>query len=132
MTLSGDEHAVDEIKRLTGDGVDRVLVTAPPFTIPEALRACRFGGIVALIGLEERAEQTVALDINAFHFQKLQLRASHAIPNHYFPIALDLLRRGVINADRLITHVFPINDFRRAFETANDPQARVGKVVIQP
>jgi L-iditol 2-dehydrogenase len=132
VTLVGDEHAVDEIKRLTGDGVDRVLVTAPPYTIPEALRACRFGGIVALIGLEERPGETVALDINAFHFQKLQLRASHAIPNHYFPIALDQLRRGVINADRLVTHVFPIDEYRRAFETANDPQERVGKVVIEP
>jgi L-iditol 2-dehydrogenase len=132
VSLSGDEHAVDEIKRLTGDGVDRVLVTAPPYAIPEALRACRFGGIVALIGLEEHAGETVALDINAFHFQKLQLRASHAIPNHYFPIALDLLRRGVINPDRLVTHVFPMNEFRRAFDTANDPQARVGKVVIEP
>jgi L-iditol 2-dehydrogenase len=132
VTLVGDEHAVDEIKRLTGDGVDRVLVTAPPYTIPEALRACRFGGIVALIGLEERPGETVALDINAFHFQKLQLRASHAIPNHYFPIALDQLRRGVINADRLVTHVFPIDEYRRAFEIANDPQERVGKVVIEP
>jgi L-iditol 2-dehydrogenase len=132
VTISGNENAVEEIKRATGDGVDRVLVTAPPAAIPEALRACRFGGIVALIGLEERADETVSLDINAFHFQKLQLRASHAIPNHYFPIALDLLRRGVINADRLITHVFKLDEFRRAFDTANDPQERVGKVVIQP
>jgi L-iditol 2-dehydrogenase len=112
--------------------VDRALVTAPPFTIPNALRACRFGGIVALIGLEERAGETVALDINAFHFQKLQLRASHAIPNHYFPIALDLLARGVINPVRLITHIFPMNEFRRAFETANDPHECVGKVIIEP
>jgi L-iditol 2-dehydrogenase len=132
MTFSGDENAVDEIKRLTGDGVDRVLMTAPPAAIPEALRACRFGGIVALIGLEERAGETVMLDINAFHFQKLQLRASHAIPNHYFPIALDLLARGVINPDRLITHTFQLNDFRQAFEIASAPQEPVGKVVIEP
>jgi len=132
VKINGDENAVDEIKRLTGDGVDRVLVTAPPFTIPNALRACRFGGIVALIGLEERAGETVALDINAFHFQKLQLRASHAIPNHYFPIALDLLARGVINPVQLITHIFPMNEFRRAFETANDPRECVGKVIIEP
>jgi len=132
VTLIGNKNAVDEIKRLTGEGVDRVLVTAPPFAIPDALRACRFGGIVALIGLEEHAGETVALDINAFHFQKLQLRASHAIPNHYFPIALDLLARGVINPDRLITHVFQLNEFRRAFETANNPDECVGKVVIEP
>ena len=132
VTISGNENAVDEIKRATGDGVDRVLVTAPPTAIPDALRACRFGGIVALVGLEECAGETVALDINAFHFQKLQLRASHAIPNHYFPIALDLLARRVIDPDRMITHIFPLNEFRRAFETANNPDERVGKVVVEP
>jgi len=132
VMISGNENAVDEIKRATGDGVDRVLMTAPPASIPEALRACRFGGIVALIGLEECVGETVALDINAFHFQKLQLRASHAIPNHYFPIALDLLARRVIDPDRMITHIFPLNEFRRAFETANNPDERVGKVVVEP
>lgn len=132
VTIPGGENAVDEIKRLTGDGVDRVLMTAPPAAIPEALRACRFGGIVALIGLEERAGEAILLDINAFHFQKLQLRASHAIPNHYFPIALDLLARGVIDADRIITHVFPLKEYRRAFETANNPNERVCKVVVEP
>lgn len=132
VTINGNGDAVDEIKSATHDGVDRVLMTAPPVAIPDALRACRFGGIIALIGLEEHTGETVALDINAFHFQKLQLRASHAIPNHYFPIALDLLARRVINADRLVTHVFQLNEFARAFETANHPDERVGKVVIEP
>ncbi len=132
VTINGNENVVEEIKRATGDGVDRVLMTAPPAAIPEALSACRFGGIVALIGLEERDGATVALDINAFHFQKLQLRASHAIPNHYFPIALDLLARRVIDPDRIITHIFPLNEFQRAFEMANNPDEHVGKVVIEP
>jgi L-iditol 2-dehydrogenase len=131
VTISGDENAVEEIRRATIDGVDRVLMTAPPSAIPDALRVCRFGGIVALIGLEERAGEIVELDINAFHFQKLQLRASHAIPNHYFPIALDLLARRVINPDRLITHVFQLDDYHRAFEIANHPDEQVGKVVIE-
>jgi L-iditol 2-dehydrogenase len=132
VTIPGGENAVDEIKRLTGDGVDRVLMTAPPSAIPEALRACRFGGIAAVIGLEQRAGETIVLDINAFHFQKLQLRASHAIPNHYFPIALDLLARGVIDPDRIITHVFSLKEYRRTFETANNPDERVCKVVVEP
>lgn len=132
VTLGSNVDAVEEIRRLTGDGVDRVLMTAPPGAIPEALRACRFGGIVALIGLEERTGEKVQLDINAFHFQKLQLRASHAIPNHYFPIALDLLRRRVIDPDRLVTHVFKVDEFQRAFEVANHPDERVGKVVVEP
>jgi L-iditol 2-dehydrogenase len=130
VTLGGGQDAVDAIQSGTGGGVDRVLVTAPPPSIPDALRACRFGGIVALIGLEERAGETIPLDINAFHFQKLQLRASHAIPNHFFPIALDLLSRRVIDADRLVTHTFSLDEYRRAFEVANDPAERAGKVAI--
>lgn len=132
VTISGTQNVVETIQRATGDGVDRVLMTAPPSAIPDALSVCRFGGIVALIGLEEREGETIRLDVNAFHFQKLQLRASHAIPNHYFPIALDLLARREVDPDRMITHVFPLNDYRRAFETANDSDERVGKVTIEP
>lgn len=132
VTLPGNSDAVEAIRNATGGGLDRVLVTAPPPSIPDALSACRFGGIVALIGLEEHEGASVALDINSFHFQKLQLRASHAIPNHYFPIALDLLARREVDADRLVTHTFALDDHRRAFEIASDPDARVGKVVIRP
>src|SRR5512139_4144497 len=107
-------------------------LTAPPPVIPDAIRACRFGGIVALIGLEEQAGEKIQLDINAFHFQKLQLRASHAIPNHYFPMVLDLLARRVINADKLVTHTFPLDEYRQAFEIVANPDERVGKVSIGP
>jgi L-iditol 2-dehydrogenase len=132
VTLGGGEDVVSRLLEATRGGVDRALVTAPPASIPDALRACRFGGIVALIGLEERSDKTIALDINAFHFQKLQLRASHAIPNHYFPIALDLLARRVVDADKLITHTFSLNEYKKAFDTANNPNERVGKVAIEP
>ncbi len=132
VVVGGNEDACDTIRRVTQDGVDRVLMTAPPPAIPDALRVCRFGGIVALIGLEQRPDQTVPIDINTFHFQKLQLRASHAIPNHYFPIALDLLARRVIDPDRLITHAFSLDEYRRAFELADNSYERVGKVVVEP
>lgn len=132
VTLDGGQDAVATLKQHTGDGIDRALVTAPPPVIPAAIRACRFGGIVALIGLEEQTGEKIQLDINAFHFQKLQLRASHAIPNHYFPIALDLLARRVIDADKLVTHSFPLDEYRQAFEIAASPNERVGKVTIEP
>ncbi len=132
VVIGANENADDVIRRATGDGVDRVLMTAPPPAIPDALRACRFGAIVALIGLEQRSDQTVPIDINAFHFQKLQLRASHAIPNHYFPIALDLLARRILDPDKIITHTFPLSDYHRAFELADNPNEHVGKVVVEP
>ncbi|MFQ6057974.1 MAG: hypothetical protein ACE5MB_03715 [Anaerolineae bacterium] len=36
------------------------------------------------------------------HFKKLPPRASYAIPNHYFPMALDLLARRVVDPDLLV------------------------------
>jgi L-iditol 2-dehydrogenase len=132
VTLGGDQDVVAALKHLTGDGIDRALVTSPPPTISDAIRACRFGGIVALIGLEEHSGDTVELDINAFHFQKLQLRASHAIPNHYFPTALDLLARRVVDADKLITHTFSLDEYRKAFDMGGNPDERVGKIMIEP
>ena len=132
VTIGGDQDAVATLKRFTGDGADRALVTSPPPTIPDAIRACRFGGIVALIGLEEHSGESIQLDINAFHFQKLQLRASHAIPNHYFPIALDMLARRVLDPDKLVTHTFPLDEYRKAFDMGRNPDERVGKVTIEP
>ncbi|MCC7163847.1 MAG: alcohol dehydrogenase catalytic domain-containing protein [Anaerolineae bacterium] len=132
VTIGGDEDVAAALRRFTRDGIDRALVTAPPPVIPGALRACRFGGIIALIGLEEQSGQTIPLDINAFHFQKLQLRASHAIPNHFFPIALDLLARRVVDADKLITHTFSLDEYLKAFSLASNPNERVGKVTIEP
>jgi threonine dehydrogenase-like Zn-dependent dehydrogenase len=38
----------------------------------------------------------------------------------------------VIDPDRLVTHVFRLEDFRHAFETANNPDEQVGKVIIEP
>lgn len=132
ITLGGAADVVTVLKGYTGDGIDRALVTSPPPTIPDALRACRFGGIVALIGLEEQSQERIELDINAFHFQKLQLRASHAIPNHYFPIALDLLGRKIVDADKLVTHTFSLDEYPRAFEMARNQDAHVGKVCVEP
>lgn len=132
VTLGGAADVVKALKAYTGDGIDRALVTSPPPTIPDAIRACRFGGIVALIGLEEQPQERIELDINAFHFQKLQLRASHAIPNHYFPIALDLLARKIVDADKLVTHTFSLDEYHRAFEMAGNQDARVGKVSVEP
>jgi len=74
----------------------------------------------------------VTFDVNAFHFKKLQLRASHAIPNHYFPMALDLLARRVVDPDLLVTHTFPLDEYQRAFQTLTDPEQTAVKVVLVP
>jgi threonine dehydrogenase-like Zn-dependent dehydrogenase len=95
-------------------GVDRVLVTAPPALIPAATRLCNVGGIVSFIGIDYGEGAMFTLDSNLVHFNKLQIRASHASPALYFPLCLDLIKTGAIPVEDLITHRFPLEDIQNA------------------
>ena len=94
--------------------VDRVLVTAPPKTIPSALEIAGIGGIVAFLGIEYGDGGKIAFDANDFHVKKLQLRSSFASPALYFPRCLELIRSGVIDAKALLTHRFALEDIASA------------------
>jgi L-iditol 2-dehydrogenase len=130
ILAEAEDDIAAEIKAAAPQGVDRVLVTAPPRTLPAAFEIARFGAIVGLIGIEFGEGGAVSFDANAFHFKKLQLRASHAIPNHYFPVAVDLLARRVIDPGLLVSHVFPLEEYEQAFQTLADPQQTAVKVVL--
>ena len=59
-------------------------------------------GIITFIGLGSGEKGLVRFDGNAFHFKKLQLRASFASPALYGPAALRCLREGIVASDDLI------------------------------
>jgi L-iditol 2-dehydrogenase len=128
----GEDDIAAAIKTAAPSGVDRVLVTAPPRTLPLAFEIARFGAIIGLIGIEFGAGGEVTFDVNAFHFKKLQLRASHAIPNHYFPMATDLLARRAIDPELLLSHTFALDAYAAAFAALTDPEQAAIKVVLIP
>lgn len=132
LTLSYEANdVVGEILSVVPKGVDRIIVTAPPKTITDAIQISRFGGIIAFNGIEYGEGSQITFDANEFHFKKLQLRASHAIPNHYFPIAIDLLNRHSFPLEALLSHVFSFKEVEKAFKTASNQQDQVVKVVLK-
>lgn len=131
LTLAdAEDDVLTEMRRAVPLGLDRVLVTSPPRTLPLAFAIARFGAIIGLIGIEMGHGANVMVDVNAFHFKKLQLRASHAIPNHFFPIALDLLARRVVDPDCLVSDVFPIERYAEAFAALTAADHPSVKLVI--
>jgi threonine 3-dehydrogenase len=42
-----------------------------------------------------------------------------------------LLHSGQLDPRPVITHVFPLKDYRRAFQTMTSPDRRCGKVVLE-
>lgn len=113
-------------------GVDRALVSAPPAAIAGALRLLRYGGIATFIGITYGPAAEVRFDANDFHFNKLQLRASHAAPALYFPLALDLLRDGHVPGESFVSHTFPLDQIEQALLFARDARDEVVKIVVTP
>ncbi|MGC9349205.1 MAG: zinc-dependent alcohol dehydrogenase [Anaerolineae bacterium] len=125
-----EEDLVDYFEVHEPEGVDRVLVTAPPATIPDAMKLCRFGGIIAYNGIKFGKAGTIKLDGNDFHFKRLQLRGVHSIPNLGWPQALDLLRRRVIDPDLFISHTFPFEEVPEAVRFAATARSETVKVMV--
>lgn len=111
-------------------GLDRVLVTAPPSTIPQATQICRFGGIVAYNGIKFGGPEKIELDGNAFHFKRLQLRGVHSIPNLGWPQAIELLSAKVIDPDLFISHTYPFDQIPEAVRFSAAARSETVKVMV--
>ncbi len=108
---------------------DRLLVTAPVEVLPMALPLLSYGGVITYIGIGT-GNPVISFDANAFHFKKLQLRASHASPAIYFPQVLLLLQTGIIPGEKLVSHRFALQDIQQAMTTCRDDKAAAIKVVV--
>jgi L-iditol 2-dehydrogenase len=130
VTLGGD-MPLDEIP-FRRKGVERALVSASVQAIQEAIPVMNYGGIIAFIGIEYGAGTTLQFDANAFHFKKLQLRASHAAPAVYFPTCLQLLQDGHVDGQAIISHTMPLEKIADAMTLLRDDRQNTLKIVIQP
>jgi len=110
-------------------GFQRIIVTSPPKTIAPIIDFASFAGVIVYNGISFR-EENVSFNANTFHFKKLKLLASHAIPNWGFPLAFDLLRQKKLDYKALVTHVYPFEELERAFATAASSEESVIKVVV--
>lgn len=126
------EDIVERMRELESDGVDSVLVTIKPSVgIPQAAQVCAVGGTIAFVGMEWKPETNISLDIDRFHFRKIRLVGSNHNPcGLLYPQATDLLRRKVIEAQRLVSHRFPLEAIADAFRFTTQQRDKVIKVMI--
>ena len=110
-------------------GLDKIMVTAAPAVLPECFKIARYGGIVSFLGIDMDHGE-ITFNANDFHFRKLQLRASYAVPALWFPRALELLKARVIDPDDFITHTFPLEEIETWFKKQRDDISDVVKMVM--
>lgn len=128
----GKQEIEEEIKRRFPKGVDRVIISSPPESMYDALKIIRFGGIITFFGLHFGGRSLVKLDINDLIFRKITLRPAFAEPAINFPLSNRLLREGLIDASKLITHTFGFEDARSVLQAVIDGSQPIVKAVLLP
>ena len=123
------EDALSRLKTFTlGRGADITFECAGgpsmPITLPQALSFTRIGGKVVIVGGFENDDVSISMD-----WQQVQKSGITIIPSASYgfwgiypemTICLDLLAKGKINAKKMITHTFSLDEINKAFETAQN------------
>jgi len=128
----GKQDVEEEIKRRFPNGVDRVIVSSPPRSMVDALKVIRYGGLITFYGLHFGGQSAVSIDINDLIFRKITLVPTFAEPAINFPISNRLLKDGLVDASKIVTHTFGFDD-AVAMITANvDGSLPIIKAVMLP
>jgi L-iditol 2-dehydrogenase len=122
------EAAVGAVLGAMGARPDVAIVcTGAPDAIRLGMQAVDDGGHLLLFA-PSTPGTALEVDPNEVFFRELTIQASYSAGPRDTREALRLLADGVVTADGVITHRFPLADTARALETARSGQAI--KVVV--
>ncbi|MBU4200675.1 MAG: alcohol dehydrogenase catalytic domain-containing protein [Verrucomicrobia bacterium] len=129
---AGKQSVEDEIKKKFTNGVDRVIVSSPPQSLSDALKIIRFGGIIVFFGLHFGGKNKIEVDVNDLVFRKITLRPTFAEPAINFPISNRLLKDGLVDAGKLITHTFGFDQVKTVMGAIVEGNQPIVKAVMLP
>jgi threonine dehydrogenase-like Zn-dependent dehydrogenase len=126
----GKVDVVDEVRKLTGGyGCDVYIeATGHPSAVEQGLHMIRkLGTFVEFSVMREpvTTDWTIIGDT-----KELNIHGSHLGP-YCYPIAIDMLRKGLLPMNRIVTHELPLADFQRGIDLVASGRQSV-KVTLLP
>ena len=127
------EDPTERVRALTGGhGADVVLEAAgSPTALALACDVARRGGRVVAIGVAGGG-RTLALDPDMFCLKDLRVEGIFAYTSRIFQRTLRRIEGGGLDVGAFITHRFPLERFREAFQLLRDRPEPVLKIVLEP
>lgn len=129
---SEEEDVVERCREETdGEGPDIVVTTcASVETHEQAVEMVAHRGYVNLFGGLPKTTRPMSVLSNTIHYKECFLTGSHGcVPRHH-ELAVQLLEKGLVRVQPLITHHFPLVEIDKAFETM---ESRKGmKIMMHP
>ena len=124
------EDAIDMGRTMfDGDGADvSIECSGAESSVRLALFATAPGGVVVLVGLGP-AEIKIPV-IKTCMRREIAVRGVFRYANCY-PRAVSMVAAGKVDLKPLVSHRFPLENVKRAFETANSPASGAMKIIIK-
>lgn len=108
------DKASREIKRITGIVADiSIDVTGIPAMMEEAIKGTRPGGKVVEAGFSFNKFE---LQINRLMWNELSIMGSKNYNTKDMPAILNLVQRGIISLDKLVSHRFQLHEINEAYQ----------------
>jgi len=104
---------VARVMELTGgQGAHVVIAAAPaPQAAVQAVEMARKGGRVVQFGGMPRDNSKPGVDMNLVHYRGLHILGTTTFAPRHNRTALNLLLEGIIPREKLVSHVFPLEEF---------------------
>ncbi len=114
------------------DGYDAVLeMSGSPSAIALALKAVKNGGRLTAFGIPSRRVEVDWAGDLIFKGIRLYGIVGREIFQTWY-LMDNLLRSGAVDVRPVMTHAFPMKDFKKAFSVLSSPERRCGKVLLVP
>jgi len=133
ITINAAEvNLVEEVLKITDGKGPEVIITAnpAPITQVQAIEMAKKGGRVLFFGGLPKDNSKPGIDTNLIHYKGLYVIGITTFAPRHHITALELLRSGKIQGEKLVTKTFPLHNFKSAVQEAINGE--VLKAVIIP
>jgi L-iditol 2-dehydrogenase len=130
VAIESGPSAVGQVLEATeGRGADVVIeCTGVMTSIADAIRMVRFGGRILLFGITSTTSGT--LPFYDLYFKELTLINNRAATAQDFPVMIDLVARGAVRLEPLVTHRMALDELGAALEMVEDGAERRLKIIL--
>jgi len=112
------DDVAEAVRRETGDGADKVIVSVGEASVAQAaLALVRKGGAINLFAGMPREAQLV-LDGNRVHYDEIRVLGSFGFGPQHFRRAVEWIGEGQIDVRSLVTATVPLEGVKSALEAA--------------
>jgi len=124
------ENLVDYVRKITGGYMADLVIVGPNSAeaMKEGISVVGAGGTILLFA-PAKPEEKLTIDPNYLYFRDVNIVTSYSCGPSETVEALKLIEEGIVRADKLITHRFPIEETAVAFKVAAEAKNSL-KVII--